>query len=563
MRTSPRGVELLPEPLTIQAVEAVARGRERVSLGAKSLKAMTRSRRTVEAALKDGQPHYGLNTGFGALAKQRIGPVDLRTLQRNLIRSHSAGVGAPLRTELVRAVMTVLAGSLARGLSGVRPVVVETLAAMLNRGVTPVVPSIGSVGASGDLAPLAHIALTLIGEGHATLTDRAGRPSAPMPSAKALARARIRPLTLEAKEGLALINGTHLMCAEGALLCADALRLQDAAVVALALSIDACRATHAFLDARLYAARGHEALALVALQLRTLLEGSRVALSHAENDPRVQDPYSLRAGPTVLGAVNEAVDHVQSAMETELGAVTDNPLVFTGRGDYQTDVNDFMAFAADPLGDAASLEAAIERLGRRNAGVAMLQRDEGPAVLSGANFHGLPIALPLDYLAVALAHLAGVSERRTYLITGAFEPESRLKPFLAPRPGLQSGLMIAQYTAAACVNELVGLATPASVANVPTCAGMEDYNSFGPRAAAKARRGIELAQRVVAIELLCAAQGLESHRPLRSGAGVERAMKAIRRVVKPLADDRPLTADIEAIAGLIAEGEFSRIVDGE
>ncbi|MGH7132905.1 MAG: histidine ammonia-lyase [Phycisphaerales bacterium] len=489
-------------PISIDDVVAVARRGRRVTVSPKSITAMKRSRRVVEDCLTDGQPHYGINTGFGSLAKQRIGPADLRTLQRNLIRSHTAGVGEPLREELVRAMMLCLAASLARGLSGVRPLVVDTIVAMLNKGVTPVVPSIGSVGASGDLAPLAAVALAAIGEGNATYHGRR------MPGAAALKAAGIKPLTLEAKEGLALINGTHLMCGEGALLVHDANELYLAATCALAMSIDACRASHAYLDERLYAARSFDCWG-VASNMRLWLEGSEIVNSHRDNDPRVQDPYSLRAAPTVLGAAWGAINTCEWAIERELSAVTDNPLVFANskRGEEK--------------------------------------------IISGANFHGMPIALPLDYLAIALCHLAGISERRTYLMTGAFEPESHLKPFLAPKPGLQSGLMIAQYTAAACVNEMIGLATPATVSNIPTCAGMEDYNSWGPRAAAKARRALELARRVIAVELLCAAQGIEQHRPLKSGEAVERAIKIIRRKVKPLTEDRPLTEDIEAIAKLI------------
>lgn len=536
-------VDIGPWGLTIGDIEAVARRGANVRVSSEAKAAMTRSRAVVERALGDGQPHYGINTGFGSLAKQRIGRDDLRALQRNLVRSHSAGVGEPLRPELVRAMMAVLAGSLARGLSGVRPVVVEALCGMINGGVTPVIPSIGSVGASGDLAPLAHLALVMIGAGEATLTDargqKGGRAGGPMLGAKALAKAGVKPLVLEAKEGLALINGTHLMCAEGALLCADARRLMDAAIVALAMSMDACRATQSFLDVRLYQARQLEPAAAVAKSLRELLDQSEIGASHVENDARVQDPYSLRAAPTVLGAVIEAVDQVERAFSRELHAVTDNPLVF-------------------PKGLVELLAKAGAGSNGEEAGLSVRAiRSAGDAVISGANFHGMPLAVPLDHLAIALAHVAGISERRTYLMTGAFEPESHLKPFLAPRPGLQSGLMIAQYTAAACVNELIGLANPASVANVPTCAGMEDYNSYGPRSAAKARRGIELARRVVAIEMLCAAQGLEGHRPLRSGDGVERALERIREVVPTLEEDRPLTADIEAIATLVANGVFA------
>ena len=466
---------------------------------------MLASRRVVEASLNDGEPHYGINTGFGSLSKQRIGERDLALLQANLIRSHAAGVGEPLPVPVVRATMLLLAASLARGMSGVRPLLAELLCKLLNNGISPVVPETGSVGASGDLAPLAAIAQVLIGEGHALVRGRKMR------GAKALLGAGLRPIALGAKEGLALINGTHLMAGRGALLAADSARLIDAGIVATAMSIDGCRATDAFLDERLYDARNQLCGRVVAARLRSLLAGSKIIRSHVENDSRVQDPYSLRAAPTVLGAVVRAAGVLTSDIEAELGAVTDNPLVFAG--------------------------------------------GEG-AIVSGANFHGMPLALPLDYLAIALSHLAGIAERRVYLMTGAFEPESHLKPFLAPRPGLQSGLMIAQYTAAAACNEIIGLATPASPANITTSAGMEDYNSFGPRAAAKAQRSLELARHVIAIELLCAAQAIEHHRPLKSGRGVEKAHAIIRKSVNKLGDDRSPTPDIEAISGLIAAGAF-------
>ncbi|HEX8875865.1 MAG TPA: histidine ammonia-lyase [Phycisphaerales bacterium] len=495
--------------LTIDAVVRVARAGTKVKIAPASLAAMKRSRAVVERALSDGLAHYGINTGFGSLSKQRINQGDLAALQHNLVRSHAAGVGEPLPRDVVRATMLLLAASLARGLSGVRPVVCETIVKMLNAGVTPVVPSVGSVGASGDLAPLAAIALVAIGEGEATV----GRSERVAAGGDALRKAGIKPLALSAKEGLALINGTHLMAGSGCLLAHDTDVLLDAAITALAMSIDACRATDQFLDDRLYAARSNESMRVVAERLRDLLMGSRIVKSHVENDPRVQDSYSLRAAPTVLGACRQAAGVLYATLENaELGAVTDNPLVF-------------------PRGTRGD-------------------------ILSGANFHGMPLAIPLDTLAVALCHIAGISERRTYLITGAFEPESHLKPYLSPRPGLQSGLMIAQYTAAACVNEMIGLATPASVANLSTSAGMEDYNSFGPRSAAKAARAIDLARRVVAIEFLCAAQGLEYHRPLKSGKGVEGAYKIVRSKVKKLTEDRPLTADIEAIAELIRIGAF-------
>ncbi len=487
------------KPLTIDEVVSVARYDRRISVGLKARKLMLASRKVVEAAIKDGQPHYGINTGFGSLSKQRIGDKDLAALQRNLVRSHAAGVGDSLPDDVVRAMMLLLAASLSRGKSGVRPVLVETIAAMLNKGVTPIVPEIGSVGASGDLAPLAAVALVVIGEGKAKFKGRA------MKGGAALKAAGIRPIELEAKEGLALINGTHLMAGRGALLCAGFNSLLEMAIVATAMSIDACRASHSFLDARLYELRraGREPGILIGLSLWQ----SQIVESHVENDPRVQDPYSLRAAPTVLGAVRQSGLWITSQIEAELGAVTDNPLVFAGQ--------------------------------------------LHPKVVSGANFHGMPLAIPLDTLAISLCHIAGISERRSYLMTGAFEPESHLKPFLAPRPGLQSGLMIAQYTAAACVNEMIGLATPASVANIPTSAGMEDYNSFGPRSAAKAARALDLCRKVIAIELLVAAEGLEQHRPLKSGRIVEDLHAKIRKVVRKLTDDRPLTDDIAAIEAII------------
>lgn len=516
------------QALSIDEVVRVARTGAPVRVSPASVAAMKRSRAVVERALTDGLPHYGINTGFGSLSKQRIGPNDLAALQRNLVRSHAAGVGEPLARDVVRATMLLLAASLARGLSGVRPVVCETIVRMLNAGVTPVVPSVGSVGASGDLAPLAAIALVAIGEGEATV----GRSGRVVRGGEALRKTGIKPVALSAKEGLALINGTHLMAGWAALLMDDCYQLKDAAVAATAMSIDACRASHSFLDERLYLARNQLTWGRsIAADLRSLLRGSEIRASHLDDDPRVQDPYSLRAAPTVLGAVDHYRMELSEQIESELGAVTDNPLVF-------------------PKGVRVPQHWAgttLEKYAARSS------RDD---IISGANFHGMPLAIPLDTLAIALCHIAGISERRTYLITGAFEPESHLKPYLSPRPGLQSGLMIAQYTAAACVNEMIGLATPASVANLSTSAGMEDYNSFGPRSAAKAARSLDLARRVVAIEFLCAAQGLEYHRPLKSGKGVEAAHKIVRSKVKKLTEDRPLTADIEAIAELIRTGAF-------
>ncbi len=382
---------------------------------------------------------------------------------------------------------------------------------MLNAGVTPLVPSVGSVGASGDLAPLAHIAVVLIGEGQARVgSHENGRVC---PGGEALKGAGITPVVLEAKEGLALINGTHLMAARGALLCHDAEATFGAALAGAALSIDASRGTDAFLDARVHVARNQPGQIHVAGRLAELLKGSQIIPSHQENDPRVQDPYSLRCSPQVLGAAWDCLGYVKQAVEQELGAVTDNPLVFAG--------------------------------------------GKGEPVVSAGNFHGMPLAIPLDAMTIALSHIAGISERRTFWMLSALDPEAHLKPYLSPQPGLNSGMMIAQYTAAACCNEIIGLAMPASVANISTSAGIEDYNSFGPRAAAKAARALELVQMVVAIELLCAAQGLEAHRPLKSGAGVEAVHAAIRRVVPPLTADRGLSGDIAAIGAMIRGGQLA------
>jgi histidine ammonia-lyase len=481
--------------LTPAHVVEVARGKRRVQLGPAAAARMQRSRAVVESHLADGQAHYGINTGFGSLSRKRVSGGDLAELQRNLVRSHAAGVGPDLPEDTVRAMMLLLAASLARGLSGVRPVVAERLIAMLNDGLTPRVPEIGSVGASGDLAPLAHVAMTLIGEGEFL---RVGSGMA--------------PLALEAKEGLALINGTHLMAAQGALLVHDFDRLFDAAVVACAMMIDACKGTDAFLDPRVYHARNQPGPALVAARLRDLLAGSTTIPSHREDDPRVQDPYSLRCAAPVLGAAWDLAGYVKSAVAGELGAVTDNPLVFS-EGD--------------------------------------------PPIVSAGNFHGMPIAIPLDTLSLAISHIAGISERRTFYLLAATDSENPIPAYLSPQPGLHSGLMIAQYTAAACCNEIQGLCTPASVANIPTSAGMEDYNSFGPRAAAKARRALDLARSVVAAELLCASEALEYHRPLRSGGGVERAHAAIRARIPRLSQDRPPAPDINSISRLIEAGAFS------
>jgi histidine ammonia-lyase len=447
--------------------------------------------------------------------------------------------------------MLLLAASLARGLSGIRPPVVERILDLLNHDITPAVPEVGSVGASGDLAPLAHIALVLIGEGEVL------SPTSPSPAAPILQQHNIIPVTLEAKEGLALINGTHLMAARGALLVHDAGHLVSAAIVASAMSIDACRATDTFLDDRVHVARQQPGQRDIARRVRTLLAGSEILPSHAENDPRVQDPYSLRCIPQVLGAAVDALAYVRAAIERELGAVTDNPLVFGGTtlqsggfGGTALQSGGFVGTALQSGGFGGTV------LQSGGFGGTALQSGVSGEIISAGNFHGMPLAIPLDCAAIALSHIAGISERRTFLMLAAADPEAHLRPYLSPHPGVSSGLMIAQYTAAACCNEIITLCTPASVSNISTSAGIEDYNSFGPRSAAKATRALELARHVVAIELLCAAQALEYHRPLRSGKGVEHAYTKIRAIVPPLSNDRPPSPDIEAISALIASGTF-------
>lgn len=495
--------------LTPTMVTSIARNHTRVDLSLESVAQIKHCRSSLESVLADGLPHYGINTGFGSLSNQRIAPEDLENLQRNLIRSHAAGVGDPLEIEVVRGMMFVLACSLARAKSGVRVELVEQLVSMLNCSITPVVPELGSVGASGDLAPLSHIAQVMIGEGLATVDG-----SSQMPGSEALAKHNLSPLTLQAKEGLALINGTHLMTARFALIHEDLTQLVDAALMSNAMSIDAARASHGYLDERIYEARNQPGAAEVATTMRELLKGSTIVESHAENDPRVQDPYSFRCAPLVLGSVLDSFRSCQSALANELGAVTDNPLIFQTESDT-------------------------------------------PDIVSAGCFHGMPVALPIDTLAIGIAHLAGIAERRMYHILSVFDPESQLRAFMSPKPGVMSGFMIVQYSAAAICNELIGLANPASVANLSTCAGMEDYNSFGPRSAAKASRALKLARSVIAAELLCSAEGIDAHRPFVSGNRVEAAIQQIREVVPTLTEDRSPSPDIQRIEELICANTFA------
>tara|TARA_Y100000589_G_scaffold329355_2_gene375637 strand:- start:4912 stop:6417 length:1506 start_codon:yes stop_codon:yes gene_type:complete len=490
-------------PLSIEDVVAVARHGRAVQLGDGLVDALAPTRAAVEQAASGDEAVYGINTGFGALSRKRIDSESNRHLQLNLIRSHAAGVGDPLPVETVRAMLLILAASLSRGVSGVRLELVRQIVSLLNHGITPVVPELGSVGASGDLAPLSHAALVLVGEGEAMVEGVVTS------GADALAGKGLDPIVLEAKEGLALINGTHLMAAQAALALSDIELVMGAAITAAAMAVDGCLGTDATLDPRIHAVRCQPGQIEVARRMRQLLEGSKIVTSHVDDDPRVQDPYSLRATPQVVGAALDSINAAREVVERELGAVTDNPLVFDGE------------------------------------------------IRSGGNFHGMPLALSMDSIAVALCTVAGISERRVYWLQAAHDDFNRVPTHLSPEPGLHSGLMITQYTAAACCNELRVLATPACIGNIPTAAGIEDYNSMGATAGLKLRRSVEVAARVIAIELLTMSEALEHHRPLTSGNGVEAAHARIREQVPPLTEDRPPAPDIEAIALMIRNGAFA------
>jgi histidine ammonia-lyase len=473
--------------LSIAEVVAVARGNVPVALDPKALAAVRESRRAVEAAAERGQTIYGVNTGFGKLAHVRIPPEQARQLQLNLIRSHASGVGEPLAQDAVRAMMLLRANVLTRGTSGVRPVVPELLVEMLNRKIHPTVPSQGSVGASGDLAPLSHLALAMIGEGDVRVPN---------------------PITLEAKEGLAFVNGTQAQTGLAALLVTDAWTLWHAAHGAAAMSLEAVRGTPDPFDARIHDARPHRWQQRSAALLRELLADSEIRESHRDNDPRVQDAYSLRCTPQILGAVGEGLAFAEQLVATELNAATDNPLVF------------------------------------------------GDDVLSGGNFHGQPIALALDVIGIALTTLAGLAERRLERVVNP-DLSSGLPAFLARDPGLESGFMTAQIAAAALVADCRILATPASVQSVPTEGNQEDVVPMGMSAAWKGGRILANAERIVAIELLAGAQGLEYLKPLRPAKAVGKLHDAVRTIAAALSGDRPMTQDIERIARGIRAGLFA------
>jgi histidine ammonia-lyase len=493
--------------LTLPLVRDVACDGRNVELDPSVRGHIAAARDLVEKTVARAEPVYGVTTGFGKLKNVRIAPEDAVKLQHNLLRSHSAGVGDPLPDDAARASVLLRAQSLARGNSGVRVELVELLLALLNHGVTPVIPSQGSVGASGDLAPLAHMALVLIGEGEAI--HRGER----MPSARALERAGLKPLTLSFKEGLSLINGTQVMTGIGALALLRAHNACKAADIASAMSLEAFLGTDAAFDERLSALRPHPGIAHVGRNLRRLLRDSEVMSSH-EGCDRVQDPYSFRCTAVVHGAVRDTLRFVTSVVEIEMNSVTDNPIVFPEDGDF----------------------------------------------VSGGNFHGEPVALAMDHLAIALAELGSISERRTYKLLDGLEG---LPPFLTAHHGLHSGFMLAQYTAAALVSENKGLAVPASVDSIPTSAGQEDHVSMGTIAARQAERAVGNLENVIAIELLAAAQALDFRAPLRSGRGTAIAHRVIRERVAHLDEDRVMSGDIAAVREIVVNGALVNAVEAD
>ncbi|QUW03057.1 histidine ammonia-lyase [Chloracidobacterium validum] len=486
-------MQLTGYDLTLDDLTAVAHDRRSVVEIAPDVPArLVAARAVVTDIIAQGRIVYGVNTGFGKLSSVTIPATSLAELQVNLVRSHACGVGNPLSEAETRAMLLLRANVLAHGLSGARPVVLEQLVAMLNAGVHPVIPEKGSVGASGDLAPLAHLALVLIGEGEAYFGSER------LPGQAALRRAGLYPIALEAKEGLALLNGTQAMSAVGGLALARLLQLAQLADVAGALSLDALHGTATAFDARIHAARPHAGQRAVAAHLRGLLNGSEIMASHRDC-PRVQDAYSLRCMPQVHGAVRDVFNFARQTLETEFNSATDNPLVFTDHND----------------------------------------------VLSGGNFHGAPVALALDACAMAAATLGGIAERR---IERLLNPDlSELPAFLSRQPGTQSGLMMAQVTAAALCNENMGLAHPASVGSLPTGAAKEDVVSMGMTAALKLRTVAENVANILAIELLAAAQALPFLRPRRTSPVLQRVEDFLHTLVPPLEQDAPLSPCIAAI----------------
>ncbi len=492
--------------LSPEEVWQVAFENRPVALSEKAVANIQRARDVIEKAIAEKRTIYGVNTGFGKLSDVHISEDKIVDLQINLLKSHSAGVGNPIPEEWVRAILVIKINSLARGFSGVRVELVQLLVEMLNRGVHPVVPEKGSVGASGDLAPLAHLSIVVIGGGEALFEGKrlSGR--------EALEKAGLKPIQLQAKEGISLINGTQFMTALGTIALLRAENLARHADLIGAMSAEALLGSDIPFDPRIQDVRGYEGQKKAARNLAAFMKGSEIRESH-RGCSRVQDAYSLRCMPQVHGGVREALNYVRHIVETEINAVTDNPLVFPENGD----------------------------------------------VLSGGNFHGEPIALALDTLGMAVAELGNISERRIASLMDA--NMSELPPFLAHVPGLHSGFMIAQVAAAALVSENKGLAHPSSVDSVPTSANQEDHVSMGPYAARKALQVIENTEYILGIEAIAAAQGIEFRQPLKPGLGTGLGFQAIRKEIPRLSEDRPLAPDMEKAAKLIASGQMIQFVE--
>ncbi len=494
---------LLGRPLSLADLEAVARDHRPVALCPEARARVDASRRAIDAIAEAGDSApavYGINTGFGALAETRIHERDVRALQRNLVRSHACGVGPDLAEAEVRGMMVLRAQVIALGFSGVRAEVIDALMGMINAGVHPRIPAQGSVGASGDLAPLAHLALVLIGEGEATFEGQR------LSGKEAMARAGLTPVELAAKEGLALINGTQYMTALGALALVDALNLAIVADIAGAMSLEALKGSKRPFDDRLMAVRAHPGQAACAANLRALLRESEIMESHV-NCGKVQDPYSLRCMPQVHGATRDALAWATEVVGREINSVTDNPTVF-------------------------------------------LREDGGADLISGGNFHGQPVALAMDLAAIAVAELANISERRVEQLVNPML-SSGLTPFLAPDSGLHSGFMIAQVASASLVSENKVLCHPSSVDSIPSSAGREDHVSMGSIGARKLGQVIANVRASLAIELITAAAGVDQRKPLKASTGVLAALGAVREVVGEMVEDRPLYLDIAAAGKLI------------
>ena len=496
-------MELNGQTLTLTEIATVAFGEAPVKVSSSARPRVSASRRVVEDIVARDDIVYGVSTGFGKLSDVRIPHDALAELQLNLVRSHACGIGSPLSEPEVRAMMLLRANVLALGFSGIRLEIIDTLCELLNRRVSPVIPEKGSVGASGDLAPLAHLALSLIGEGEAFFKSER------MESREALRRAGLKPVELQAKEGLALLNGTQAMHAVGGLALLRAKRLIRVVDVAGATSLEALKGTPAAFDPRLQNARPHPGQREVAKHLMSILEGSDIRRSHLKDDPRIQDAYSLRCMPQVHGAIRDALSHCENVLLIESGSATDNPLVFSESGD----------------------------------------------VISGGNFHGAPLGLTFDYAAIALTDLMSISERRIERLINPDMNEG-LPAFLARRPGMESGFMIAHVAAAALLNEAKVLAHPSSVDSVPTSGGKEDHVAMGMTGALKLRTIVDLAENLAAIELLAGAEALEHRRPLKAGVGVERAFTTLRKTSPPLTQDRSLSDDIARVAEGIRRGDF-------